>query len=324
LAGNSVNGSANVAFSNKFIVQGTTDTGLSGAQFLGSLGTGIVKNTTSTGVLSIAVAGDFPTLNQNTTGSSGSCTGNAATATSATTATNIASGAAGQIPYNTGSGATSFTAVGTTGQVLNSNGTSAPTWIDGMTPTSGTAPYFGARAFASFSTATYSNIAATYIQNNGTPGIAGTIVTLTVASHAYQVGHYIYVNATSGTAVDNLYVVTAVTATTITYTAGTSLNTSGNATIQQCSIYAGSQNVANVVYQTTGVFIINFTTPMPFANYAAMGSCGTNNGAAFSNADDNAVCFGSSAYTGIRTTQSIRGFNSPLENGSLTSVTVFA
>jgi hypothetical protein len=57
LAGNSVNGSANVAFSNKFIVQGTTDTGLSGAQFLGSLGTGIVKNTTTTGVLSIATAG---------------------------------------------------------------------------------------------------------------------------------------------------------------------------------------------------------------------------------------------------------------------------
>jgi hypothetical protein len=74
LAGNSVNGSANVAFSNKFIVQGTTDAGLSGAQFLGSLGTGIIKNTTSTGVLSIAVAGDFPTLNQSTTGSSATLT----------------------------------------------------------------------------------------------------------------------------------------------------------------------------------------------------------------------------------------------------------
>lgn len=69
LAGNSVDGSANVPFANKFIVQGTTDAGLSGAQFLGALGTGIVKNTTTTGVLSIAVAGDFPTLNQNTTGS---------------------------------------------------------------------------------------------------------------------------------------------------------------------------------------------------------------------------------------------------------------
>lgn len=57
LAGNSVDGSANVAFANKFIVQGTTDTGLSGAQFLGALGTGLVKNTTTTGVLSIAVSG---------------------------------------------------------------------------------------------------------------------------------------------------------------------------------------------------------------------------------------------------------------------------
>jgi hypothetical protein len=67
LAGNSVNGSANVAFSNKFIVQGTTDAGLSGAQFLGALGTGIVKNTTSTGVLSIAAASDFANLTPMTT-----------------------------------------------------------------------------------------------------------------------------------------------------------------------------------------------------------------------------------------------------------------
>lgn len=74
LAGNSVNGSANVAFANKFIVQGTTDTGLSGAQFLGALTTGIIKNTTTTGVLSIAVAADFPTLNQNTTGSAATLT----------------------------------------------------------------------------------------------------------------------------------------------------------------------------------------------------------------------------------------------------------
>jgi hypothetical protein len=57
LAGNSVDGSANVAFANKFIVQGTTDTGLSGAQFLGALSTGLLKNTTTTGVLTIATSG---------------------------------------------------------------------------------------------------------------------------------------------------------------------------------------------------------------------------------------------------------------------------
>lgn len=62
LAGNSVDGSANVPFANKFVVQGTTDIGLSGAQFLGALGTGLVKNTTTTGVLSIAVNSDLPAM----------------------------------------------------------------------------------------------------------------------------------------------------------------------------------------------------------------------------------------------------------------------
>lgn len=74
LAGNSVDGSANVAFSNAFIVKGTADSGLTGAQFMGALGTGIIKNTTTTGTFSIAVAGDFPTLNQNTTGSAATLT----------------------------------------------------------------------------------------------------------------------------------------------------------------------------------------------------------------------------------------------------------
>lgn len=61
----------------KFILQGTTDSTVSAAQFLGALGTGIVKNTTTTGVLSIAVAADFPTLNQSTTGNAATVTTNA-------------------------------------------------------------------------------------------------------------------------------------------------------------------------------------------------------------------------------------------------------
>jgi hypothetical protein len=62
LAGNSVDGSAAVTFSNKFVVQGTADAGLSGPQFLGALATGILKNTITTGVLSIAAAADIPSL----------------------------------------------------------------------------------------------------------------------------------------------------------------------------------------------------------------------------------------------------------------------
>jgi hypothetical protein len=52
-------------------------------------------------------------------------TGNAATAT---TATNVTGGAAGSLVYQTGSGTTSTLALGTSGYVLTSNGTTAPQW----------------------------------------------------------------------------------------------------------------------------------------------------------------------------------------------------
>jgi hypothetical protein len=55
----------------------------------------------------------------------GALTGNA---TTATTATNIAGGLGGQIPYQSAVNTTAFIANGTAGQVLTSNGTSAPTF----------------------------------------------------------------------------------------------------------------------------------------------------------------------------------------------------
>lgn len=55
----------------------------------------------------------------------GSLSGNA---TTATTATNLAGGAASQIPYQSAAGTTTFIANGTSGQVLKSNGASAPSW----------------------------------------------------------------------------------------------------------------------------------------------------------------------------------------------------
>ena len=62
----------------------------------------------------------------------GALTGNADTAT---TATNIAGGAGGSVPYQTGAGATALLANGTVGQVLTSAGTTlAPTWT---TPSGG-------------------------------------------------------------------------------------------------------------------------------------------------------------------------------------------
>jgi hypothetical protein len=46
----------------------------------------------------------------------------------ATTATNLAGGTASQIPYQSASGTTTFIANGTSGQILKSNGASAPSW----------------------------------------------------------------------------------------------------------------------------------------------------------------------------------------------------
>lgn len=65
--------------------------------------------------------------------------GNASTATSATTATNLASGGAGQLPYQSGAGTTAMLAAGTAGQLLQSNGTSAPSWRSASASATGSA-----------------------------------------------------------------------------------------------------------------------------------------------------------------------------------------
>ena len=57
----------------------------------------------------------------------------------ATTATNIAGGTAGQIPFQTATGVTSFFGPGTAGNVLVSNGTNAPTYQNTLTLTGTTA-----------------------------------------------------------------------------------------------------------------------------------------------------------------------------------------
>ena len=73
------------------------------------------------------VAADIPTLNQNTTGSSGSCTGNAATATSATTATTATNQSGGTVSATsiTDSGNLTFTGTGNriTGDFSNATST---------------------------------------------------------------------------------------------------------------------------------------------------------------------------------------------------------
>jgi hypothetical protein len=65
----------------------------------------------------------------------------------------------------------------------------------------------------------------------GTYTQSTTTVVVTVATHNLQVGQKIYVDYTSGTGVDEIVTVTALTATTISYTSASSLSTSGNVSV---------------------------------------------------------------------------------------------
>ena len=109
---------------------------------------GTINGTTIGGTTAGAVTGTTITANTQFTGAGTGLTGtatslsiggNAATATSATTATNLAGGATGSVPYQTSSGTTTFLAAGTDGFVLKLNA-GVPTWA---ASTSGTVTSVG-------------------------------------------------------------------------------------------------------------------------------------------------------------------------------------
>jgi hypothetical protein len=134
-------------------------------------------------------------------------------ATTSVTATNLANGAAGKIPYQTGSGSTDFTAVGTTGQVLTSAGTSSPSWASQSTLSVGSSttatnlanggagqvPYNTGSGATSFLAAGTSG---QFLKSNGTsapswgnPKVAWLIKNTTYTASA---GEYIAANTSSG------------------------------------------------------------------------------------------------------------------------------
>jgi hypothetical protein len=95
-----------------------------------SLATGILKSTTGTGVLSIAIAADFPTLNQNTTGTAANVTGIVAEANGGT---NQSTYTIGDVLYASAANVLSKLGIGSAGQVLTVVA-GVPAW---QTPSSG-------------------------------------------------------------------------------------------------------------------------------------------------------------------------------------------
>ena len=87
-------------------------------------------------------------------------------ASTATTSTNLDVGVAGAVPWQSAAGATGFTAAGTTGQVLQSNGTSVPTWV---TPTAYATitddTTTSSTRYPLFASATAGNLASEYVSS---------------------------------------------------------------------------------------------------------------------------------------------------------------
>ena len=117
-------------------------------------------------------------------------------ATSATTATNLAGGAAGYIPYQSASSTTSFLSAGTSGQVLTSGGSGAPTWsaptavttvTDDTTTNATRYPLFANQTTGNLSTEYVSSTKLQFTPSTGTLAAtvfsgAGTSLTGTAAS----------------------------------------------------------------------------------------------------------------------------------------------
>jgi hypothetical protein len=115
----------NIAINGNQITSGTVGSSFLSGSYTGITGLGTLLDLTVTNAIVGSITGNAATATTATT---------AGSATTATTATNLAGGASGNVPYQTASGATTFLATGSNGQVLTL-ASGVPSWA---TPTTGT------------------------------------------------------------------------------------------------------------------------------------------------------------------------------------------
>jgi hypothetical protein len=132
------------------------------------------------------------------------------TASTATTATNLAGGFAGGVPYQSAPGTTAILAAGSSGQLLQTNGAGAPSWVTVATPTSGltlvqTVTASGSTAVVNGFSSTYDNyiliISDVYPAADGRNFEFKFYITGTLISANYQ---YAYANVNSSSANSNI------------------------------------------------------------------------------------------------------------------------
>jgi hypothetical protein len=168
----------------------------------------------------------------------------APSAISVSTATNLAGGAAGSVPYQSGAGATTFLAIGTANQVVTSTGT-APQWSSGLSITTLTAS--DAVTFS----ATTQNIALGTSQTSGTFTVGGASQTGNITldqstkAHTLNIGTGATENATTKTINIGTGGVSGST-TTITIGAATGTTTTVNGTLNATTLDLTNLEVTNI------------------------------------------------------------------------------
>ena len=181
------------------------------------------------------------------------------TATVVTTAVNIYGGIAGQIPYQSAAGITSFVSTGTTGQFLVSNGSGTPTWTStsslqiGFANTSGYA-----------TTSSYANTATTVVISTASNNATYYITFVSTSSGQLGVVSDAGAKLTYNPGTSILTIASTVTSTSTT--TGALIVTGGvgvGGNIYAGNIYSNGQlvatgsavfsggNVSNIVYITT-------------------------------------------------------------------------
>jgi hypothetical protein len=241
LTGNATNVSGTVAIINGGTGETTRQAAmdaLAGAvtsgQYLRGNGSDVVMST-------IQVA-DVPTLNQSTTGN----------ATTATTATNLAGGSAGTVPYQSAAGTTAMLAAGSSGQLLQSNGAAAPSWVAAPVANNGTLTLAvsgtglsGSQTF----TANQAGNATFTVASNATNANTGSTIVARDASGNFSAGTI--TASLSGNASTATSATSATTATTATTANAT--NTSNNFQMNSLGVGTAGSGTAGEIRATNNV-----------------------------------------------------------------------